>query len=180
MVGRVLTPSGPAQGFVALMDVKSGKVPQASVRRVDLSPRGFVPAFLVATLRDEIQPASLDTVPHVFVLSDSVSQVVQIPLPPGRSGRSRPLERTGFFEGRCSLDHPNERLPVWVFEHPYHAVLDAAGNFRLDSVPVGTFHLGMWSPAAGSLPAQVQELRVSSGGVDTVSMRLEAVAVPRE
>jgi len=69
---------------------------------------------------------------------------------------------------------------VWVFEHPYHAVLDATGYFRLDSVPVGTFHLGMWSPADGSSPAQVREIRVSPGAVDTVSLRLEAVAASEE
>lgn len=30
---------------------------------------------------------------------------------------------------------------IWVFEHPYYAVTDAAGRFRIRSIPAGTYKL---------------------------------------
>jgi hypothetical protein len=157
-----------AGGFVALLEVKRGKPSSPRVHDVEQEAGGFRPAFVVATLHDGLQLRNSDSRPHAFVLSDSAGQMMQVPLPPGRTAAARTLVRTGRFESHCSYDPDGERLPVWVFEHPYHALLDPDGNFRLDSVPAGTFHLGVWSPEAGPKPAWVDTIHLARGTIDTV------------
>lgn len=67
----------------------------------------------------------------------------------------------GIVEARCER-HPWARGYVAVFEHPYFAVTDDAGNFTIDQLPPGTYtvkvwHEGMSEPAA-------QRVAVSAGG----------------
>jgi hypothetical protein len=164
--------SRPASGFVALVDIDSGKSSAPALHTLTLGPHGYKPLYLVATVRDEIKLANVDSVPHTFVLADADGEVLQIPLPPGHSGSPRPLLRAGYYQSRCSFDHPQESVPIWVFEHPYHALLDSAGMFRLDQVPEGTFHLGVWLEAHGVAPLTTLEVHVQNGQVDSLREQL--------
>ena len=172
LVGTVHTPSEGPRGFVALLDIKSGKSTQVTTHVLNQSRGAFSPDLVLATVRDQIRVVNLDSIPHTFVLSDSVGQMLQVPLPPGSPGAVRPLVRAGFFLSRCSYDHPGEEIPVWVFSHPYHALLDTAGNFSLDQVPPGTFHLGVWTNPVSPRPAWIQEVQVEGGTMDTVTLNL--------
>jgi hypothetical protein len=50
-------------------------------------------------------------------------------------------------------------------EHPYAAIVDEHGNFRIDDVPPGTYSLSAWHPKLGKRKATVT---VSPGGVASV------------
>lgn len=172
IVGQVRRQDGTPSGFVALLNIKAGKPAGAMVHTLTLGSRGYSPSWILATVRDEILLASGDSLPHTFVLSDSAGEALQIPLPPGHPGTARALLRPGFFQSRCSFDHPGEHVKIWVFEHPYHAFLDSAGAFRLDQVPGGTFYLGAWTTEGSAAPWASQEIRVQSGRIDTVVIGL--------
>ncbi|MBL8795732.1 MAG: hypothetical protein JNM56_17635, partial [Planctomycetia bacterium] len=55
----------------------------------------------------------------------------------------RPLERAGLIEVRSELK-PEQSAYVWVFDHPYFALTDATGRFRLPMVEPGSYTLVLW------------------------------------
>jgi plastocyanin len=49
---------------------------------------------------------------------------------------------------KCTV-HPWMKGYVRVFDHPYHAVTDADGNFEIKSAPVGKFRIVFWHENTG-------------------------------
>jgi hypothetical protein len=50
-------------------------------------------------------------------------------------------------------------VPAWILGlgHPYHALTDAAGRFRIDQVPAGIYQLEVWHPpVSGTEPVVVR------------------------
>ena len=52
-------------------------------------------------------------------------------------------------------------MKAWIIvtEHPYYALTDADGQFRLENVPEGSYRIGTWHEELGTLP--VQEVAVT-------------------
>jgi hypothetical protein len=48
-----------------------------------------------------------------------------------------------------------------VVEHPYFAVVDDDGNYKIDGVPAGQYKLVVWHPTLGE---QTQEVTVAAKG----------------
>jgi hypothetical protein len=58
--------------------------------------------------------------------------------------RSVPLSRTGLIEVRSDLHPWMTPAYVHVLDHPFHAVTDAEGRFRLPAVRAGAYRLVLW------------------------------------
>ncbi len=56
---------------------------------------------------------------------------------------------------RCN-QHPWEQAYVSVFKHPFFAVTDADGNFRIDSLPPGKYQLMTWHEFLGEKKVDLQ------------------------
>jgi plastocyanin len=69
----------------------------------------------------------------------------------------------------CDL-HSWMRSWVVVAEHPFYAVTDQAGAFRIQNVPPGKYRLRMWQEALGSA---TREVVVGAGGA-TVTFDVKA------
>jgi hypothetical protein len=69
----------------------------------------------------------------------------------------QPLERVGLLEVRSELK-PEQLAYVWVFDHPYFALTDSTGRFRLPTVAPGDYTLVFWY--AGKEP-QRKQMRLS-------------------
>jgi hypothetical protein len=57
------------------------------------------------------------------------------------------------------VDDDGRLAPAWIvgLGHPYHALTDAGGRFRLDHVPPGRYRLEVWHPpVAGAAPVVVR------------------------
>ncbi len=55
----------------------------------------------------------------------------------------RPLVNPGLYKMNCER-HLWERAWVYVTPHPYVAVTDAKGEFKIEGVPPGHYHLRAW------------------------------------
>ena len=54
------------------------------------------------------------------------------------------LAKPGIIGLTCDAGHPWMSGFLFVVPHPYYAITDKNGNFRLDDVPPGTYTLKMW------------------------------------
>lgn len=61
------------------------------------------------------------------------------------------------------------RAFIVVQGHPYHALTDANGNFKIDNVPPGTYTLEFWQESLGK---QTQEVTVAAGKELPVNMTM--------
>ena len=88
----------------------------------------------------------------------------------------RLLTKTAELEVTCDL-HPWSKAYVLVFDHPYYAVTGNNGDFSLEGVPAGTYHLRAWHPVLGLVD---QTVTVGAGAAATVALKLpgEVVSAP--
>ena len=77
--------------------------------------------------------------------------------------------KSGLVAVTC-VQHPWTRGFIAVFESPYFALTDAAGGFRLDSVPPGTYHLRVWHERGASTIER--EVTVSATGISRVDVKM--------
>ena len=49
-------------------------------------------------------------------------------------------DETGFIEVACN-PHPDERAYVLVFDHPYCAIADESGSYKIEGIPAGLYPL---------------------------------------
>lgn len=83
----------------------------------------------------------------------------------------------GIVEARCTM-HPWVRGYVAVFEHPYFAVTDEQGAFRIDGLPAGTYGVKVWHE---SMPQPLQHrIVVGDGGIGRLDVSVELDVDRRE
>jgi hypothetical protein len=59
------------------------------------------------------------------------------------------LAEVGHVELSSAAGHTAMRGHLFVDEHPYYALTDAAGRFTLPQVPAGDYDLVCWRPSWG-------------------------------
>jgi plastocyanin len=110
----------------------------------------FVPHVLAVEAGQEVEFLNSDPPNHgVLAASLEDKNCFNVVTPPGGSYKHR------FVAGRnpavalsCPL-HANMAAWVFVFAHPYHAVTDASGKYRLPPVPPGAYTLVVQHPDGG-------------------------------
>ena len=75
----------------------------------------------------------------------------------------------GIIEVRCS-EHPFARAYIAVFDHPYFAVTDERGAFKIDSLPPGTYTVKVWHERLAK-PVE-QRVVVAPGGSGRLDLSL--------
>ncbi len=166
-----LTVHGPPGGghyAAAILDVRRGK--RASRARYDITviADGIRPELVTATVQDSVLLVNETSTFHTYSLSDSAGQLLQVPLPP-ELRVARTLQRSGVFVSRCTDQHPNESMRLLVFSHPYHATGMPGEITVLDSVPPGSYRLGVWHHGLRS-PDTVLDVTVSPHETTAVSL----------
>ena len=61
------------------------------------------------------------------------------------------LRRAGLISIRCDVSHEWMTAFIYISPHPYIAVTDDAGRFRIDGLPPGDYHLAAWHEWLGEL-----------------------------
>ena len=128
----------------------------------------FVPHVLAITTGTTVDFPNRDQFYHnVFSLSKT------------RAVRSRPLrrrplagpirfDRPGIVRVFCDI-HSHMNAFILVFSHPFFAMTDADGRYRIDNVPPGTYSVIAWNEGTSSEP---QPVTVPDGGVAELDFTL--------
>lgn len=172
---RLVTGAGGAlaNAIVYLTDIKAGK-PARLEDAVKLTNRKcrFVPHVLSATVGQTLEIHNDDPFLHdahgllgsrtLFNRAILKGHTVEIP-----------LQETGLVNINCNIRHTWMHAFLFVADHPYHAVTDAEGRFRLDGVPAGVWTLRVWHEMLGSSDRQV---RLKAGETQDVQIQMRSVA----
>jgi plastocyanin len=120
----------------------------------------FVPHVLAITTGTIVDFPNSDKFYHnVFSLSKTR------PFDLGRyaAGNSRPVrfDRAGIIRVFCDI-HSHMNAYILVFNHPFFAMTDAEGRYRIENVPPGTYGVIAWNEGTSS---EARPITVADGGV---------------
>jgi len=167
-VRRVVTPMERRPGVAELGTPPGRGLPdlRRSVVYLESAPRGaFEPSESGRAVMDQRNETF---VPHVLAVSTgttvdfpnsdkfyhnvfSLSKVRPFDLGRYAAGNSRPVrfDRPGIVRVFCDI-HSHMSAFILVFSHPFFALTDAEGRYRIDNVPPGTYGVIAWNEGSSS------------------------------
>ncbi len=116
-----------------------------SPRRAVLDQRNetFVPHVLAVTVGTTVEFPNSDRVFH-NVFSLSKAKRFDLGRYPQGASRSVRFDRPGMVRVFCEI-HSHMSAFVLVFAHRFFDTTDAAGRYRIEEVPPGTYTLAVWN-----------------------------------
>ncbi len=167
--------------LVWLTDIRQGR-PLPADRRFELTNEDCVldPRVQTVMTGGTLNVISADVAMHRNRIVDVSTGEVDAMAPFNDEGQVIPfdhlLTKTAELEVTCEL-HPWSKAFVLVFDHPYYAVTGKSGDFSIDGVPPGTYHLRAWHPVLGLVD---QTVTVAGGAEAKLALKLpgELVAAP--
>lgn len=161
-----------ANALVWVDDISTGKpLPDSRRETLSIDRCRFEPRVMGVVAKSTINVFSKDRIAHAprFYREggdqpiESIRTVDEGQVVPSEKIAAQP----GIIEVRCA-EHPFARAYIAVFEHPYFAVTDAHGAFKIDGLPPGTYTVKVWHERLAK--PITQRVVVGSGG----SARLDA------
>ncbi len=164
---------------VWLTDIREGR-PKGVDRRFELTNEDcvMIPRVQTVMTGGTLNVISNDIAMHRDRFIDVATGEVAAVAPFNDNGEVIPFDRllakTAELEVTCEL-HAWSKAYVLVFDHPYYAVTGKNGEFSVDGVPAGTYHLRAWHPVLGLVD---QTVTVGAGSVATIALKLPGGNAP--
>jgi hypothetical protein len=135
---------GVANTVVFLKDVTKGKAMDLPDARQHLDQRNcrYVPHILLIPQGGNLQAKSSDPVLHTVHMTGAASN--NIPFPMQNQAIPINLPRAGVVELKCNAGHVWMNAEILIVKHPYYAVTDEHGFFKLSDVPPGEYEIEAW------------------------------------
>jgi plastocyanin len=125
----------------------------------------FAPHVLAITTGTTVDFPNSDRIYHnVFSLSKGTT----FDLGRYAAGRSKSVrfDRPGIVRVFCEI-HSHMSAFILVFSHPFFAITDSEGRYRIENVPPGTYNVIAWNEGVSSEPAPVT---VPNAGVAEIDL----------
>ena len=164
-LGNILI-SPSSQGIknviVTLQGVPLPEDYQSEPSRLELDNRNcqFQPHVSVLTTGSRLDAVNSDPIFHSVHLYGFLNR--NLALGPHQSKTVRTINRPGYYIVKCDV-HGWMQAYFRVDDHPFHAVSDVDGKFRIENIPEGSYVLEAWHEHFGK-----QEVEVNVAG-DTPS-----------
>ena len=157
------------RSVVYLQSAPRGAFEQPERGRAVMDQRNetFVPHLLAITAGTTVDFPNSDRIYHnVF----SLSKAAKFDLGRYPTGRSKSIrfDRPGIVRVFCEI-HSHMNAFILVFSHPYFAITDTDGRYRIDNVPPGTYNIVAWNEGIASEPSPVT---VPDGGTAELELAL--------
>jgi hypothetical protein len=141
---EVASDGGLANTVVYLKDVSRGKAMDLPEERQRMDQRNcrYIPHIMLVPQNASLQIKSSDPILHTVHMMGAASNNVPFPL----QNQFIPvvMHRDGLVEIKCNAGHVWMNGEILVVKHPYYAVTDEHGYFKLTDVPPGEYEIVAW------------------------------------
>jgi len=148
--------------------IKDAKAPAAAkTEAMDQKGMKFVPHVVAVTEGDSVEFLNHDNVDHNVFSPDG--ETFNLGMIKFNGKGTYQFKKAGAYSQLCSV-HPEMLGFVYVAPSPYHAVVDAKGNFKIANVPPGTYTLAVWN---SHLKGAEQSITVTDGKATEVTLAVK-------
>ena len=123
----------------------------------------FEPHAAAITAGSTIEAKNSDAVLHTTHLYGPTE--INFSLPIEGATASRTLDEPGMYVVKCDV-HGWMQAFIRVDAHPFHAVTDSAGRFRIEGLPPGNYTLELWHEKLGPLERDVRIDETTSTSIE--------------
>jgi hypothetical protein len=136
--------NGVANTVVFLRGVTRGKAMNLPEARQTLDQRTcrYVPHIMLVPQGGVLKVKSSDPVLHTVQMFGVATN--NVPFPFQNQFIPVTLQRNGVVELKCNAGHVWMNANMLVVKHPYYAVTDEQGEFKLTDVPPGQYEIVAW------------------------------------
>lgn len=166
--------NGVKNAVVSLTDMKKGKALNVPKKNIEFSQEdcAFRPHVLTIPVGANIDILNNDPITHnihTFSIDNAPINKAQ-PKTVKKMSAPVPFEFPETIKVQCDIH--TKWMSAWfiVTEHPYYAVTDEEGRFRITDVPPGKYHLQVWHESLGT---QGREVTVKAKEETAVSFELK-------
>ncbi len=151
--------------------------PVEGARRVAVPPGGYLleqrkcrfePRLIIVSPNSPVTLRNTDAIAHNFRAIGHANPEMSKILPPGSTGVTVSFAQPEAIEVSCTI-HPWFTGRIVVAEHPYYAVTDEKGAYRLIDVPAGDYTLVLWHERLGT---KTRRIRVREGEETRIDFKL--------
>jgi hypothetical protein len=141
---EISSDGGVANTVVFLKDITKGKAMDLPETREHLDQKNcrYVPHIMLIPQGGNLDAKSSDPVLHTVHMTGAASN--NIPFPMQNQMISISLPRAGVVELKCNAGHVWMNAEILIVNHPYYAVTDEHGSFKLNDVPPGEYEIEAW------------------------------------
>ncbi len=135
---------GVANTVVFLKDITTGKAMDLPEARQHLDQKNcrYLPHIMLVPQGGNLDIKSSDPVLHTVHMTGAASN--NIPFPMQNQMIPINLPRAGVVELKCNAGHVWMNAEILIVKHPYYAVTDDHGFFKLTDVPAGEYEIEAW------------------------------------
>jgi hypothetical protein len=135
---------GVANTVVFLKNISQGKAMDLPESRQHLDQKAcrYVPHIVVVAQGANLQVKSSDAILHTVHMAGAVSN--NIPFPFQNQFVPVAMRRAGLVDLKCNAGHVWMNAELLIVKHPYYAVTDEHGSFKLTGVPPGEYEIEAW------------------------------------
>jgi len=135
---------GVANTVVFLKNVTKGKAMDLPETRQTLNQKTcrYEPHVMLVPSKGTVHLRSSDPILHTVHMSGASDY--NLPFPFANQTITRNMNRDGLVDLRCNAGHVWMNAEMMVVNHPYYALTDDDGNFRLTNVPPGEYQIEAW------------------------------------
>jgi hypothetical protein len=136
--------NGVANTVVFLRGVTKGKAMDLPPNRMQLDQKTcrYIPHVMIVPEAGTLKIESEDPVLHTVQMFGVATN--NIPFPFQHQFIPVTLQRNGVIELKCNAGHVWMNANVLVVKHPYYAVTDDHGAYKLSNVPPGEYEIVAW------------------------------------
>lgn len=153
--------------WVAKVDAKDLPKPKEATVTVDNKNCRFVPHCLIARTGQELVMLNSDAVAHNVHTNPIRGKAINdLVAPNDKEGVKRPLDKPELLPIPVVCDiHPWMKGHMLVLDHPFAALSDDKGTFKIEGLPPGKYDLKVWQEAGGYVIGAkgIQNVEVKAG-----------------
>ncbi len=140
---------GVKNAVVMLVGIKEGKAIEKPAKVViDQIACEYTPHVRAVPIGTQLEVVNSDAVLHnVHAYNPEGRTLFNIAQPikgQRTSSKRMRFQEPGVYSLSCDAGHIWMSAYIVAVEHPYYAITDEKGSFRIDEVPPGTYKLKMW------------------------------------
>jgi plastocyanin len=167
----VVGPSGGIQyAVVSIAKIDKGKPFEASKATLDQKGCEYLPHVLAVPAGQDLEILNSDGILHNIHTYSKANPPVNRAQPKFKKSMTEKFEKPEMVKLACDV-HGWMSGYVAVMDHPYYAVTDANGSFKLTDVPAGEYELRVWQEKLGEA---TQKVSVSAGAEAKADFELAA------